>query len=57
MASAIISDTILLTSPTTTLRDSDALINLSKIPRQYLCCILDYLIFGLKILKLMMKKL
>ena len=25
------------------------LINLSKIPRQYLCCILDYLIFGLKI--------
>ena len=24
--------------------------NLSKIPRQYLCCVLDYMIFGLKIL-------
>ena len=45
MASAIISDTILLTSPTTTLRDSDALINLSKIAK------INYKEYGMDMLK------
>ncbi len=45
MASAIISDTLLLSSPTTTIRDSDALINLSKIAG------IDYKIYGKEMLK------
>ncbi len=45
MASAIISDTLLLTSPTTTIRDTDALINLSKIAK------IKYKKFGIELLK------
>lgn len=45
MASAIISDTLLLTSPTTTIRDSDALINLSLIAG------IDYKTYGHEMLK------
>lgn len=45
MASAIISDTLLLTSPTTTIRDSDALITLSKIAG------IDYKEYGKEMLK------
>ncbi len=45
MASAIISDTLLLTSPTTTIRDTDALINLSKIAK------IKYKKYGIELLK------
>lgn len=45
MASAIISDTLLLTSPTTTIRDTDALINLSKIAK------IKYKKYGVELLK------
>ena len=45
MASAIISDTLLLTSPTTTIRDTDALINLAKIAK------IDYKKYGMELLK------
>ena len=45
MASAIISDTLLLTSPTTTIRDTDALINLSKIAK------IKYKNYGIELLK------
>ncbi len=45
MASAIISDTLLLTSPTTTIRDTDALINLSKIAK------IKYKEYGIELLK------
>ena len=45
MASAIISDTLLLTSPTTTIRDTDALINLSKIAK------IKYKEYGVELLK------
>ena len=45
MASAIISDTLLLTSPTTTIRDTDALINLSKIAK------INYKKYGIDLLK------
>lgn len=45
MASAIISDTLLLSSPTTTIRDTDALIELSKIAQ------IDYKEYGKKLLK------
>lgn len=45
LASAIISDTLLLTSPTTTIRDTDALINLSTIAE------IDYKIYGVEMLK------
>lgn len=45
MASAIISDTLLLTSPTTTIRDTDALIDLSKIAK------IKYKEYGIELLK------
>ena len=45
MASAIISDTLLLTSPTTTIRDIDALIELSKIAK------IKYKKYGTELLK------
>lgn len=45
MASAIISDTLLLTSPTTTIRDTDALISLSKIAK------IKYKKYGVELLK------
>ena len=45
MASAIISDTLLLSSPTTTIRDSDALITLSNIAG------IDYKEYGREMLK------
>lgn len=45
MMSAIISDTLLLTSPTTTIRDTDALINLSNIAK------IDYKEYGKELLK------
>ena len=45
MASAIISDTLLLTSPTTTIRDTDALINLSKLAK------IKYKKYGIELLK------
>lgn len=45
MASAIISDTLLLTSPTTTIRDTDALISLSKIAK------IKYKTYGKDLLK------
>ena len=45
MASAIISDTLLLSSPTTTMRDTDALIELSKIAE------IDYKEYGKRMLK------
>ncbi len=45
MASAIISDTLLLTSPTTTIRDTDALISLSRIAK------INYKSFGKELLK------
>ena len=45
MASAIISDTLLLTSPTTTIRDTDALINLSRIAK------IKYKDYGMDMLK------
>lgn len=45
MASAIISDTLLLSSPTTTIRDINALINLAKIAE------IDYKEYGLEMLK------
>lgn len=45
LASAIISDTLLLTSPTTTIRDTDALLNLSKIAK------IDYKKYGMELLK------
>lgn len=45
MASAIISDTLLLTSPTTTIRDNEALIELSKIAG------IDYKEYGIELLK------
>lgn len=45
MASAIISDTLLLTSPTTTIRDTDALINLAKIAK------IKYKTYGMDMLK------
>ncbi len=45
MASAIISDTLLLTSPTTTARDKIALINLSKISK------IKYKKYGIELLK------
>ena len=45
MASAIMSDTLLLTSPTTTIRDNEALIELSKIAG------IDYKEYGIELLK------
>lgn len=45
MASAIISDTLLLTSPTITIRDTDALINLSRIAK------IKYKDYGMDMLK------
>ncbi len=45
LASAIISDTLLLTSPTTTMKDSDALIDLSKIAK------IKYKTYGMELLK------
>ena len=45
LASAIISDTLLLTSPTTTIRDTDALLDLSRIAN------IDYKTYGMELLK------
>ena len=45
LASAIISDTLLLTSPTTTIRDTDALLALSAIAG------IDYKTYGMELLK------